>query len=225
MAGHDDVDRLLAEQRAYYSEIAPDYEHCALSAWNGADLVQALGAFAPSGDVLELACGTGMWTELVAPVARSLTSVDASPEMLERARARLQDAGGNVSFVQSDIFEWEPDRLYDTVVFCFWLSHVPLERFVEFWALVGRALKPGGRVFFADDGFRTPDEAIPGGSPSVVRRRLADGSTRTIFKVEHDLRELEGRLAEIGWRIAVTPAQGPFYWGQGSRQVPADGAI
>ena len=166
-----------------------------------------------------------MWTELVAPVARSLTSVDASPEMLERARARLQDAGGNVSFVQSDIFEWEPDRLYDTVVFCFWLSHVPLERFVEFWGSRGPRAEAGRTRVLRRRRLQDARRSHSRGSPSVVRRRLADGSTRTIFKVDHDLRELEGRLAEIGWRIAVTPAQGPFYWGQGSRQVPADGAI
>lgn len=223
MGDERDVDRRLAEQRAYYSEIAPGYEHCAIPGWSGADLVEALEAFAPSGDVLELACGTGVWTEQVARSARRLTAVDASPEMLERARARVPES--TVTFVQSDIFAWEPDRLYYAVVFGFWLSHVPLERFEEFWGLVDRALGPGGRVFFVDDGFRTPDEMIPEERAGVVRRTMPDGSTRTIFKVDHDPRELERRLAAIGWRIAVTRAQGPFYWGQGARQEAAGGTI
>jgi hypothetical protein len=38
--------------------------------------------------ILEIACGTGYWTEAVAPVAAAITATDASPEVLEMAAAR-----------------------------------------------------------------------------------------------------------------------------------------
>ncbi len=215
MGDPGEIEELLAAQRAYYSDIAPTYEHCAIPGWKGEDIDGALEEFRPAGDVLELACGTGVWTERLERHAQRLTALDASAEMLELARARVQSP--RVRFVQADIFDWEPDRRYDTVVFCFWLSHVPLERFDEFWGLVGRSLKDEGRVFFADDAHRTPQELVHGESGQTVRRRLPDGSSRTIFKVPHDPAGLERRLASTGWRISVSAAEGPFFWGRGAR--------
>jgi trans-aconitate methyltransferase len=81
-------------------------------------------AFLPTGDVLELACGPGAWTEKLLRHASGLTAVDGASEMLARARARVGDA--RVRFVQADLFTWTPDRRYDVVFFGFWLSHVPL---------------------------------------------------------------------------------------------------
>jgi demethylmenaquinone methyltransferase/2-methoxy-6-polyprenyl-1,4-benzoquinol methylase len=209
-----EIDLLLAEQRAYYSEIAAVYELCSIPGWSGEDLDGALVAFGPTGDVLELACGPGSWTVQLAQLAESVTAVDGSTEMLGHARERLK--GKPVRFIHADIFDWEPDRLYDVVVFGFWLSHVPPARFESFWDLVARALKPGGRVFFADDAYRTADEAVDE-APWLVRRRLPGARSRTIVKIAGEPEDLERRLDALGWRIAVTRAQGPFFWGEGAR--------
>jgi demethylmenaquinone methyltransferase/2-methoxy-6-polyprenyl-1,4-benzoquinol methylase len=164
--------------------------------------------------VLELACGPGTWIPHLLRHATSLTAVDASPEMLAIAAARFGDA--RVRFVRADIFSWVPERRFDVVFFGFWLSHVPRERFAAFWSLVGDCLAPGGRVFFADDGHRTPDELIEGESSSTIRRRLNDGSAHRAVKVPYGPEELEAQLVRLGWRIAVTQTAGPFFWGAGS---------
>jgi SAM-dependent methyltransferase len=44
-----------------------------------------------------------------------------------------------------------PTREFDVCFFGFWHSHVPAQRFEAFWQLVGRALRPGGRVFLVDN--------------------------------------------------------------------------
>ncbi len=209
------LDALLSGQIDYYRAIAPRYEENALSEWSGTALEQALDSFAPRGRVLELACGTGPWTQLLAPRVESLTALDASPEMLEIARTRVP--GETVRFVQADVFEWQPQERYDTVVFAFWLSHVPLQRFESFWALVDRALKPGGRVFFVDDAHRTPEELIHGSSSEIVERKLGEAGTRRIVKVAHTPVDLQARLHQLGWRIAVRSVEGPFYCGEGTR--------
>ena len=208
-----ELDPLLAEQIAYYSAVAPEYGDHAIAAAGGGELPAALAAFRPAGDVLELACGPGTWTEQLLRHATSVTAVDSSPEMLAIAAGRV--ACERVRFVRADLFSWRPDRRYDVVFFGFWLSHVPLERFESFWALVADCLKPGGRVFFVDDGYRTPDELIEGEASSTIRRRLNDGSAYRAVKVPHEAPDLEARLARLGWRIAVTQTAGPFYWGAG----------
>ena len=97
------------------------------------------------------------------------------------------------------------------------MSHVPAERFGSFWALVAAALAPHGRVFFADDGYRTPDELIEGPASSTIQRRTPDGTAYRIVKVPHEPAELERQLRSLGWDITVTPTAGPFFWGAGNR--------
>jgi 2-polyprenyl-3-methyl-5-hydroxy-6-metoxy-1,4-benzoquinol methylase len=209
-----DLEQLLAEQKAYYRAVAPEYEDHALPFEGGDELHAALDAFRPTGSVLELACGQGLWTEQLLRHATDVTALDASPEMLHIASTRTNSE--RVRFVEADVFHWQPDRRYDVVFFGFWLSHVPLERFASFWALVADCLRPGGRVFFVDDGYRTPDELVEGESSSTVLRRLNDGTAHRAVKVPHRAEELEARLARVGWRVKVTPTAGPFYWGAGS---------
>ena len=212
--GSGRLDRLLAEQVAYYRAVAQEYADHALPFGGGDELFAALDRFRPTGSVLELACGTGIWTDQLLRYATEVTAVDASPEMIALASARLNS--DRVRFVCEDIFSWRPNRRYDVVFFGFWLSHVPLERFASFWALVADCVKPGGRVFFVDDGYRTPDELVEGESSSVIRRRLNDGTAHTAIKVPHRPAELEQRLAQAGWRMRVTSTTtGPFFWGEG----------
>lgn len=217
MGSADDreLDRLLDEQVTYYRTLGEDYLNHGLDLPGGDELAEALEAFRPAGSVLELACGPGAWTSQLLRNATDVTAVDASPEMLAAAAARVSD--DRVKFVQADLFTWVPDRRYDVVFIGFWLSHVPLERFESFWAMVADCLKNDGRVFFADDAYRTPDELIEGPSSSTIRRRLDDGTSYRIVKVPHQPPELQERLRQLGWKITVTSTSGPFYWGAGGR--------
>ena len=216
-AGGDELERLLDDQVTYYRAIAGEYLNYRLDMPGGDELARALEAFRPAGSVLELACGPGVWTGQLLRHASDLTAVDASPEMLAIASARV--GGARVRFVQADLFTWVPDRRYDVVFIGFWLSHVPPERFESFWSLVADCLKQDGRVFFADDWYRTPDELIEGPSSSTIRRQLDDGRSYRLVKVPHRPPELEDHLGRLGWDIKVTPTAGPFYWGAGRRRV------
>ncbi len=214
-AGDEEDRQLLDEQVSYYRALAPDYLGQGLDLPGGDELAEALEAFRPIGSVLEFACGPGVWTGQLLRYATDVTAVDASPEMLAIASARISDE--RVRFVQADLFTWTPDRRYDVVFIGFWLSHVPLERFASFWSLVAGCLQEDGRVFFADDAYRTPDELVEGPSSSTIRRRLDDGTAYRLVKVAHTPPDLEERLRRLGWDITVTATSGPFYWGAGTR--------
>src|SRR5439155_1545050 len=126
---------ILTEQLAYYRAIANEYEDHRIDVPGQDELLAAIDAFRPTGDVLEFACGSGTWTQFLVRSAKAVTALDAAPEMLARAKAR--DGVASVRFIEADLFSWRPDRGYDAVFFGFWLSHVPEEHFDSFWSLDG----------------------------------------------------------------------------------------
>ncbi len=216
---------ILAEQARYYRERAPEYddwwfrrgrydlgpEENARWVAQTAEVEQALDRFRPSGDVLELACGTGIWTRHLVRRAARVTAVDASPEMIELNRARLGDAP--VDYVQADLFAWRPQTAYDVCFFSFWLSHVPESRFNGFWRLVDAALRLEGRVFLVDSNRGESAHTEPGEGADRELRRLSDGREFEIVKRYYEPAALERRLAALGWRfeLSVTAAGGLVY--------------
>ena len=208
---------LLAEQLRYYRAVAEHYHEGRLDALGGDELAAALDAFAPTGDVLELACGPGTWTPQLLGHAATVTALDASPEMLALARERVAPDLDRVRFVQADLFCWLPDRRYDVVFMGFWISHVPRDRFAEFWSRVDQGVAAGGRVMFVDDAHRSADELIEGEASSTIQRRLRDGTPHRLVKMAHTPERLERELAALGWNIQVQRTAGPFYWGMGAR--------
>ena len=234
--------RVIAEQVAYYRARAPEYDDWFFRRgdydhgpdWNRrwreevGVLRQALDAAQPSGRVLELACGTGLWTERLAPYAAELTCVDASPEVIALNRARTGAA--QIDYVCADLFAWEPAQRYDFVFFGFWLSHVPAGAFIPFWSMVARALAPGGRVFFADSRNHPAareggyDEWAPAAPPARSRRRLRDGREFEIVKIFHRPDELEAQLRALGWRAVVRGTRTFFLHGLATRDDPLPAA-
>lgn len=177
----------------------------------------ALERFAPRGRVLELACGTGIWTQQLAAHAESVTALDASPEALAICRARVSEP--NVSYVKADLFEWEPRERYDVCFFGFWLSHVPRERWQAFWNMVASALSPGGRVFFVDsarsDLASAADHLLPELGEQTMLRRLSDGREYTIVKHWFEPDALRECLSLTGWDVEVRATPTFFVYGQG----------
>ncbi|GHD06197.1 hypothetical protein GCM10010313_24020 [Streptomyces violarus] len=198
-----DDDALLAEQLAYYRAAAAEYDRPYAELEELQRLLTVVDDLPVSGDVLELACGTGQWTPELAARARSVTAVDAAAEVLAIARARTPFP--HVQFLQADLFEWQPSRRYDTVFFAFWLSHVPPTRLSDFWNTIAAMLAPGGKVIFIDDGpaAAASEEGVTDGPVPTVLRQLDDGSRYRIVKVFHDVRTLADDLSALGWTVRV----------------------
>jgi SAM-dependent methyltransferase len=226
-------DALLNEQLNYYRARAGEYDRW----WNrdgrydrGAEanarwfsetsaLEDVLAEFDPRGDVLELACGTGLWTRHLVRYASRLTAVDAAPEVLAINRSRVDDP--RVEYVQADLFAWTPpEGAFDACVFSFWLSHVPDDRFAAFWGAVRGALRPGGRVLFIDSAraerSKAVDHVMPSDESAVTEsRRLDDGREFLIVKRYYDS-GLEGELGALGWDCAVGSTGEFFVYGVAS---------
>ena len=172
-------------------------------------------------DVLELACGTGLFTRRIAPRVARLTAVDASPEVIAINRGRVDAA--NVEYVEADLFAWRPTCRYDAVIFTFWLSHVPEERFAAFWNMVADALAPGGAAYLIDSAFdptsTAKDHALPGRDAGVVTRKLNDGREFRIVKVFYDPPTLAARVEALGWRADLAQTARYFIYGEATPPV------
>ena len=166
--------------------------------------------------VAELACGTGLFTRLLAPQVERLTAVDASPEVIEINRDRV--AAANVDYQRADLFEWRPTDRYDAVFFSFWLSHVPDDRFDAFWRTVAGALAPGGAAYLIDSAFdRTStakDHVLKNRDAGVVTRRLNDGREFSIVKLFYTPEALAARLARAGFAGHIRQTERYFIYGE-----------
>ena len=215
---------VLREQKRYYAERAPEYddwwyrrgryelEPGALARWwaDVAEVEAALEAFSPVGTVLELAAGTGIWTRKLVRLADRVVAVDANAETLDLNTA-------DAELVRADVFEWEPAERFDLVFFSFWLSHVPEERFDEFWSLVRAALGPEGRVFLVDSGAGDTAHTGTAQADGEETRSLADGRTFRIVKRRWAPDELAARVRLLGFELDLRDsANGHFVYGGGS---------
>ena len=98
--------------------------------------------------VLELGCGTGAFSEAIAPLVKDLTATDMSEPMLDRARAKL-GVHSNVRFQKQDAYKTAFDGLTFDAVLMVNLLHV-----VHDPALIlqecSRVVKNGGRIVVAE---------------------------------------------------------------------------
>ncbi|HVH25821.1 MAG TPA: class I SAM-dependent methyltransferase [Vicinamibacterales bacterium] len=216
---------LVAEQIAYYRARAAEYdqwflregrydrgpEHRAEWFREAALVESALRTANLRGLILELACGTGLWTRHLVVDDSRVIAVDSSLEVLTANRSRVKS--DRISFVAADIFSLPLAGWFDAVFFSFWLSHVPETRFERFWASVAARLKPDGRVFFIDslrDPTSTAVDHPPPDQSGIAHRRLSDGREFDVVKVFHEPVVLERRLRLLGWSGSVA-SSGRFF--------------
>lgn len=98
--------------------------------------------------ILELGCGTGKNTGLLAEIGERVTAVDFSPGMLAQAKEKI--TAPNVTFQVADITQpWPtPPAIFDLVTCNLILEHIEDLEFVM--AQASRALKVGGLLFICE---------------------------------------------------------------------------
>jgi demethylmenaquinone methyltransferase/2-methoxy-6-polyprenyl-1,4-benzoquinol methylase len=208
---------LIAEQISYYRARAPEYDDTVpYDPAARSELLPALERLAPYGTVLELAPGTGQWTAELAKHATQVTAVDASPEMIAINRARL--AAENVDYIRADLFSWTPPERYELAFFSDWLSHVPPQRFEDFWAMVAECLEPDGKVFLIDElpAVAALERILDDAIAPAVERPVGSGERYRAIKVFYEPATLVARLAQLGWDFSIATVGWRFYYGVGT---------
>ena len=174
--------------------------------------------------ILEVGCGPGTWTALLAEKASHVTAVDLSPGRLEQARRAVPYE--RVEFINADAATFEPDRQYDTAVSVRVLEYIP-----EWSAVVnklGRLVKPGGRVVLIT---KTPLSVWRGtgrerwfvaGPKRMVRRIRGESLPNDFWQKHISVRAMCQNLQEAGFvDIRVRPVIfGLPIFMRGTKQYP-----
>lgn len=206
-----------ASLRAYYAARAAEYERIYDKPERQQDLAlmrERVPAMLAGRDVLEIACGTGWWTRLLARTARSVVATDATPQVLEIARHAMPE-GSPVTFRQADAYALEdvPGR-FDAALAAFWWSHVPRERLQVFLRGLHARLEPGAVVVMVDnryvEGSSTPLSRTDERGNTYQARKLQDGSGHEVLKNFPSAGELEQLVGADAQRVQVDEL--PYYW-------------
>jgi ubiquinone/menaquinone biosynthesis C-methylase UbiE len=121
-------------------------------------------------NVLEVACGTGYWTQFIARAAARVEACDINESVLEIAREKPIPAG-RVRFFKADAVSLEGAPSGSDAAFAgFWWSHVKKRDLVKFVANLAGKVGRGSRLVVLDNSYAE-------GSSTPVSRRDAEGNT------------------------------------------------
>lgn len=225
------IDNLLQEQIAYYRARAGEYDEWFYRTGrydHGEELNQnwfnevavvknALHQLKPVTNILELACGTGIWTQELLSIGQKITAIDASIEVIEINRSKL--GALNVDYRQLDLFSWEPDEEYDFVFFSFWLSHVPPTLLDSFLTKVYNSVRLEGQFFIVDSRFSPTSTAqnhtLQYDENIYEKRKLNDGQEFNIIKIFYQPDALLKKLTEVGFSAEVRVTENYFIYANG----------
>lgn len=225
------MNEVIQEQIAYYRARANEYDEWFYrmgrydrgeeinQRWfdEVAVITRALHQVGEVRHILELASGTGIWTQELLSIGQKITAIDISPEMIEINRSKL--GSPRVEYRQLDLFSWEPDNEYDLVFFSFWLSHVPPEFLDSFLTKVYNSVRVGGQVFIIDSRFSPTSTAknhtLIDDSNIHKSRKLNDGREFKIIKIFYEQNVLKDKLIQVGFNADVKVTENYFLYANG----------
>jgi demethylmenaquinone methyltransferase/2-methoxy-6-polyprenyl-1,4-benzoquinol methylase len=163
--------------------------------------------------VLEIACGTGYWTQYIARTARSICATDLAKETL--AVAREKKLASTVTFALADAMALPSTLGVFEAGFCgFWWSHVPCTALDVFLTSLHARLVPGATVVMLDNlyvaGSSTPISRRSATGDTYQVRHLSNGSTYEVLKNFPSEGELREQLSSYATDIKYTAYQ--HYW-------------
>jgi SAM-dependent methyltransferase len=207
----------LSDIETYYARRAGEYDRIYELPERQDDLQklrERVTDFGAGRRLLEVACGTGYWTEVVAPVAACVTATDVVEEVLAVARGRRLPRE-RVSVVRADAFGLESVAGdFDAAFAGFWWSHISRGRLPEFLVKLHRRLGAGSVLFFDNRfvaGSSTPISRTDDRGDTFQRRVLADGAEYEVLKNFPSPAEIRALVVEAGGRnVQVEELQ--YYW-------------
>ena len=162
---------------SYYKDRAKEYDKVYLIPEEQDDLVKAteiLQRLFSQKQVLEIACGTGYWTEQISKSATSIVATDVNESVIEIARNRKLLK--NVVFEVADMYSLTPKARFDTLFGGFIWSHILLQDLDDFLYKITYFLKPNATVAFIDS------KLVEGSSHSIKSITTTDDQGNTYQK-------------------------------------------
>lgn len=202
---------------SYYDARAKEYEKVYLNPNEQEDLRKATKIFQDlfaRKTVLEIACGTGYWTERIAKTATSLFATDINESVIEIAKERQKE---NITFAVADMFDFSPEEKFDAVFGGFIWSHILLQDLEKVIEQVKSFLKPDGTIVFIDGNsvagtnhdlknISKTDEL----GNTFQTRKLENGTSHLVLKNFPTKEFLSRKLSRIATEIQFIELE--YYW-------------
>lgn len=189
-----------AEMQAYYAARAPQYDSVYRKPERQADiafLIEHLPERLAGRELLEVACGTGFWTQHLARRAKHLHATDGTAEPLEFARLRPNTEACQFSLADAYALPAELGQ-FEAAFAGLWFSHVPVQARADFLRSLHARLRPGARVLWIDNAEiqcqEWPIVERDAQGNSYQERRLLDGSRHRVLKNFPSEAELDALL-------------------------------
>ncbi len=203
---------------SYYNDRAGEYEKVYFHPDEQEDLLSASTLFQNifSGKkVLEIACGTGYWTEQISKTARSIYATDINRSVVDIAKAR--QINNNVIIEVADMYSLDTSTKYDGLFGGFIWSHVLMQDIDMLLDQLKDLIIPGGMIVFIDS------NQVEGTNHDIKRiaktdehgntyqvRTLDNGTPHVVLKNFPDKDFLTQKLSRIATSIEFTSLK--HYW-------------
>jgi len=141
------------EMKDYYAERAPVYDRVYSYPERQSDLrtLETLISHRFGGKrVLEIAAGTGYWTQFISNGAISILAIDATKEALDQIEKRHTKCPVTTQVADAYALKNIPAN-FDAAFAALWFSHIPIERRQEWFDSLHQHLRPGSSVFIMDN--------------------------------------------------------------------------
>ncbi len=117
-----------------------------------ANFIISGAALDENSNVLEIGCGSGLFTEHFAQTGATILAIDISSNLLTSARSRGLPEN-RITFSEKSFDDIHKDGRYDAVIGSSVLHHLEIE---TAFSQIYRLLKPGGRMSFAEPNMLNP---------------------------------------------------------------------
>jgi 2-polyprenyl-3-methyl-5-hydroxy-6-metoxy-1,4-benzoquinol methylase len=175
-----------------------------LRARRRAELIARGGELATDLSILEIGCGSGVFTEMFSSSGARITAVDLSPQLLGRARAR--DLPENrVRFIEKRFEDCDREGPFDAVVGSSILHHLSIPDAI---GDIFRLLKPGGLMSFAEPNMLNPQVFLERHARGLFSYVSPDETAFVRFSLSRELRRVGFERVEItpfDWLHPATP--------------------
>lgn len=212
------INHQLKEEKTFYDHIAVNYETLSRKTYQDKDadidryekereqLKEKLRYYCHDKTVLELGCGTGDWTKFIAEVSKSVVCIDASQNMIKRAKERFTDSTIQPYFIQGDFLD---ETLHiepcDIVVSYFALSFLPPPIQINLLSNMKKWVKKDGCCLFGESMKFALLPSIGLGCRKIQRRTI-DKKEYFLYKEYFSPDQLQKLLVLNGFRVIDLPS-------------------
>jgi 2-polyprenyl-3-methyl-5-hydroxy-6-metoxy-1,4-benzoquinol methylase len=200
----------------YYKERANEYDKIYLKPERQEDLYRTklkLHDLFANKNVLEIACGTGYWTDIIAEWAKSVLAFDINEAVIEIAKKRTSGKK-NINYQVSDLYNFTTESKFNSLFGGFIWSHIPLQELDNFLIKVKSLIESDGIIVFMDNNFvegsNTPISYTDEKGNTFQTRELENNSSYQVIKNFPTVDFLRNKVSRYAEDINIMMSE--YFW-------------